>query len=83
MAELGLHSKALMEKYSISKAEADYFVFSGEISNVAYQNKKQHINIVLKSGKIKDIVKASDQLNIKALSKPVIKYYMCYPKKKM
>jgi len=83
ISDLETHHKVLMNKYSISKEEADYFVFSGEITNVAYQSKKQHINIQLKSGKIKDIVKASDQLNLKALSKPVTKYYMCYPKKKM
>ncbi|MDY2586640.1 HD domain-containing protein [Winogradskyella aquimaris] len=82
-SDLNIHNKALMDKYGISKEEADYFVFTGEITNVAYQNKKENINILLKSGKIKDIVKASDQLNLKALSKPVTKYYMCYPKKKM
>ncbi|WP_426430395.1 HD domain-containing protein [Winogradskyella sp. HB-48] len=82
-SDLQTHNEALMNKYGISKEEADYFVFSGEITNLAYQNQKQHINIQLKSGKIKDIVKVSDQLNLKALSKPVTKYYMCYPKKKM
>ena len=82
-SELVLHSNTIMDKYNISKVEADYFVFQGEITNIAYQHKKQNINILLKSGKIKDIVKASDQLNLKALSKPVTKYYMCYPKKKM
>ncbi|WP_111682635.1 HD domain-containing protein [Winogradskyella tangerina] len=82
-SELVAHVEALMAKYSISKDEADYFVFNGEITNVAYQNKNKHINILLKNGKIKDIVKASDQLNLKALSKPVTKYYMCYPKNKM
>ncbi len=82
-SELIDHTKALMETYGISKVEADYFVFQGEITNIAYQNKNKHINILLKNGKIKDIVKASDQLNLKALSKPVTKYYMCYPKKKM
>jgi hypothetical protein len=78
-----LHSEALKNKYDISTYEADYFVFKGEITNQAYQIKKQNINILLKSGKIKDIVKVSDQLNLKALSKPVTKYYMCYPKNKM
>ncbi|WP_299362265.1 HD domain-containing protein [Winogradskyella sp.] len=82
-SELIAHANTLMDDYSVSKAEADYFVFHGEITNVAYQNKKQHINVLLKSGRIKDIVKASDQLNLKALSKPFTKYYMCYPKKKM
>jgi HD superfamily phosphohydrolase len=82
-SDLVLHSETLKNKYNISTYEADYFVFKGEITNQAYQIKKQNINILLKSGKIKDIVKVSDQLNLKALSKPVTKYYMCYPKNKM
>ncbi len=74
------HIYKLMEKYQISEEEASYFVFTGEISNQAYQHDAQHINILHKSGKIEDIVKASDQLNLKALSKTVTKYYMCFPK---
>lgn len=77
------HIQKLMTKYAISRKEADYFVFTGEISNQAYQNDAQQINILHKSGKIEDIVKASDQLNLKALSKPVTKYYICYPKSKI
>ena len=80
---LSHHIERLMEDYSISKYEAEYFVFLGEISNQAYKSKTQNINILHKSGKIEDIVKASDQLNLKALSKPVTKYYICYPKDKM
>lgn len=74
------HRQNLIDAYNISQAEADYFVFTGSISNQAYQLKHQNINILYKSGKIEDIVKASDQLNLKALSKPVTKYYICYPK---
>ncbi len=70
----------LMQRHEITKAEAKYFVFSGKISNQAYQEKNQTINILHKSGEIEDIVKASDQLNLRALSKPVNKYYICYPK---
>ena len=83
ISELISHSNILMDTYNISKVEADYFVFHGKITNVAYQGKKEPINILLKSGKTKTISKASDQLNLKALSKPITKYYMCYPKKKM
>ncbi|MEP5254144.1 HD domain-containing protein [Winogradskyella rapida] len=82
-ANLESHSKALIKKYNISEAEAAYFVFKGRLVNQAYENKFQKIKILFKTGKIKDIVKASDQLNLKALSKPITKYYMCYPKKKM
>lgn len=77
------HLQKLMGRYEISNHEAQYFVFTGEISNQAYQHKTQKINILYKSGKVEDIVKASDQLNLKALSKSVTKYYICYPKDKM
>jgi len=82
-ASLVEHTTALISKYHITEREAKYFVFSGEITNQAYQEKRQNINILFKTGKIKDIVKTSDQFNLKALSKPVTKYYICYPKKKM
>jgi HD superfamily phosphohydrolase len=78
--QLDLHIDNLIRTHNISKEEAEYFVFMGSISNQAYQLKKESINILHKSGKIEDIVKASDQLNLKALSKPVTKYYICYPK---
>ncbi len=74
------HISTFMRKYNISREEAEYFVFSGDISNQAYQLKDKRINILYKSGKIVDITKASDHLNIKTLSKPVTKYYICYPK---
>jgi len=76
------HIDSMMEKYAISEEEAKYFVFTDSISNQAYQLNTKRINILHKSGKIEDIVKASDQLNLKALSKPVTKYYLCYPKVK-
>ncbi|WP_194767547.1 HD domain-containing protein [Tamlana sp. I1] len=76
-------TKALMEVYKITKEEAEYFVFTGTISNQAYQLKEKRITILHKSGKTQDIVKASDQLNLKALSKPVTKYFICYPKDKL
>lgn len=77
---LETHITQFMEQHNISKHEASYFVFKGFISNQAYDLQTQNINILHKTGKIEDIVKASDQLNLKALSRPVTKYYMCYPK---
>ncbi|MEN8879912.1 MAG: phosphohydrolase, partial [Polaribacter sp.] len=56
-----------------------YFIFSEEIKNQAYQTEKP-IYILSKKGKLKDIAKASDQLNLQALTKPVVKYFICYPK---
>jgi len=81
--DLKTHLQHLINKYKISESEAKYFVFTGEISNQAYQLNHHKINILHKSGKIEDIVKASDQLNVKALAKPITKYYICYPKEKL
>lgn len=73
----------VMEQHNLSESEASYFVFSGQMSNQAYMLKTQGINILHKSGRIEDITEASDQFNLKALSKPVTKYYICYPKEKL
>jgi len=70
----------VMENFEISKEEANYFVFSGTTSNTAYHAKDEQIKIMYKNGKTKDVAKASDQFNLKALSQPVIKYYISYPK---
>lgn len=77
------HIKNLKNKYNITDEEASYFVFGGEVTNQAYQSKDQQINILLKTGKVKDINKASNHLNLKVLSKPITKYYICYPKEKL
>lgn len=72
--------ETLQKKYSLSRHEAAYFVFTGSISNQAYKMDIDTINLITKAGKIVDVAKASDQLNLKALSKEVTKYYLCYPK---
>lgn len=65
---------------NLTDAELNYFVFNGEICNQAYDSTKNSIKILFKKGEIKDIITASDHLNIQALSSPVYKYYLCYPK---
>lgn len=71
--------KKFQEKLQLTKDEIDYFVFLQEIKNQAYTSEKP-ILIVNKKGKLKDIARASDQLNLQALTKPVIKHIICYPK---
>lgn len=80
--KLKIHRLALQQKYNISKEEANYFIFEGEIANLAYKDNNENINILQKNGKIRDVVKVSDQFNLKALTKTVTKYYICYPKAK-
>lgn len=69
------------EKFNYSDEELDYFVYHGEICNQAYDSTKNNIQIIYKNGSLKDVTEASDHLNIQALSNPVYKYYICYPKK--
>ncbi len=75
-----LHRQNVMVKYGLDDADAGYFVFTGTIENKAYDQKDQNINILRSNGKLIDVAKASDHLNLKALSETVTKYYICYPK---
>jgi HD superfamily phosphohydrolase len=70
----------VMKKYKLSKKEAEYFVFTESVNNSAYNSAHFKINILHNNNKLEDVAKASDQLNIKMLSKKVTKYFICYPK---
>jgi len=61
-------------------AETDYFIFKGKIKTLGYNKAIEPIKIVKKDRKVEDVVVASDQLNSKAFSKPVTKFYSCFPK---
>ncbi|HET8734965.1 MAG TPA: HD domain-containing protein [Pricia sp.] len=69
------------KKHHLTDHETAYFIFAGSIENQAYDQQYQNIDILKKNGKLVDVAKASDQLNLKALSRKVVKYYVCYPKK--
>lgn len=71
----------VMKRRDLSEEEAAYFVFSGELVNRAYDMGRQNINILAKGGGVRDVASTSDQLNLKVLSEPVVKFYLCYPKK--
>ncbi len=70
----------VMTSYGLEEEDASYFVFGGEVINKAYDDSHQTINILKKSGKVTHLLKESDQLSLKALSKKVTKYYICYPR---
>ena len=78
--EVYLQVKKLTSKYDIDEKFAHYFVFSGSVKNQAYHTENP-IKILFKNDETIDIASASDQLNLQALTKPVEKYYLCYPKK--
>jgi HD superfamily phosphohydrolase len=68
------------KKHNLSTHDASYFVFTGSISNLAYNQSKENITLLRKDGSLIDVAQASDQLHIKALSEKVVKYFQCYPK---
>ena len=78
-ADIDAKISELKSTMNLSDSEARYFVFQMKIQNQAY-NPSMPIKILNKNGELKDIAKASDQLNLQALSKPVIKHFVCYPK---
>jgi len=74
------YKSKLLSLYSISEKEANYFVFKGKLKNQAYNKESEPIRILKKDGSIENLVDSSDQLQVKALSKSVTKYYICFPK---
>lgn len=71
---------AFSRENTISIQEANYFIFRGKIKNQAYSVDAEPIRILMKDMTVEDVVEASDQLNLKTLSKHITKYYICYPK---
>lgn len=69
-----------LKKNIINKKDVDYFIFQKKIKNQAY-SKENPIKLLTKKSNLIDIEAASDLLSIQTLSKPVCKYYLCYPKK--
>lgn len=74
-----VEKELICKKLNLTIEEADFFVYSETLSNNAYNQNKQNINLLLKNGEIMDVSKASDNLNISALATPVEKYCLCYP----
>ena len=63
----------------VTDEEVDFFVYHDILTNKAYNQDKQNINVLMKNGTIVDLSMASDNLNISALAQPVEKYFLCYP----
>lgn len=68
------------KKYDIPLDDAHYFVFSGSITNNLYDISDEKILILTKQGKVINIEKASDILDISILTKKGEKFFLCYPK---
>ncbi len=78
--ELQIFKERFVKGTNSSLLESDYFIFRGKIKSQAYSKVAEPIRILKKDKTIEDVVEASDQLNLKSLSKLVTKYYICFPK---
>ena len=78
--EIGPLQERFAAENNLSIADTNYFIFKGKIKNQAYSKEAEPIRILKKDRTIEDVVEASDQLNLKSLSKSVTKYYICFPK---
>ena len=78
--DINIIKQKVMKKYpQLQENEVNYFVISGNVDNAAYIQNSHQIEIY-DGQKLVDITDASDNFNIKALSKPVRKYFVCYDK---
>lgn len=71
---------SLAEELGLKENQLKYYFQSGELSNSAYMPESGKIVILMKDGTLQDVSTAADLPNIKAISKIVKKYYLCFPK---
>ena len=73
-----------LQKLSIAKGGGEkdmkYFVFTGVMTNRAYNPGKEIIKILTKNGRVVDLTKTSEAINLEPLSQVTERYYICYPK---
>ncbi len=70
----------VLYKYHVAKDDVHYLVDQGQISNLAYDKNKNPIKIIYKNGKVTGFLKASDFNKTETITKPIIKYFLYYPK---
>lgn len=79
--EIEEKKKLIKSTFNVEDDSLDYLLIKGVMSNSGYIPKDKKINILQKDGNVIDISEAVDLPNIKAISKPVQKYFLCWPKK--
>ena len=70
--------EAAAAKFGISKEDAAWLVFAGDVSSSTYNIEKEHIHILFKDGSVKDISEVDNALINQNLMGTVKKYYICY-----
>jgi HD superfamily phosphohydrolase len=66
------------DKLNISESDAGWLVFADEVSSSTYNPEDEHIHILFKDGRVKDISEVDNALINQNLMGKVKKYYICY-----
>jgi HD superfamily phosphohydrolase len=77
---IAAEQERIRQEHQLSTEQLNYFIYSDVLSNRAYNEQKHNINLLLKNGTTVELAEASDNLNISALSTPVEKYFLCFPR---
>lgn len=80
-AYIGEKKEKARKKYRLSDDQVDYFVFTGDAVNTTYQIGDENILLMAKDGTVEEISHVENALIQGALSTPIKKFYICYPKK--
>ncbi len=67
-----------MKKFNMERKEAEYFAFTGSISNSAYNPSDEQIRILYKDGRLRELTAVSDQMDVAVLTRPVQKNFFCF-----
>ena len=73
-------AEGIRNLYGFTHGEERYMLIVDKVKNHAYNNKKGHINLLYKDGHTSDISTAADQMTINALSEPVERHFICFPR---
>jgi HD superfamily phosphohydrolase len=68
------------KEMNMSEKDADYYIFNGTISNLAYTPDAPEVKILHKTGDTSDIATFSDMFDYRFMSERITKYFFCYPK---
>jgi len=75
--EIEIRRYKVMEALNLTYLEASYFVFPGKISNRAYNEQDERIEIVRRSGEVCDFDDISDYFHSGAGNTIIEKYFIC------
>jgi hypothetical protein len=76
--ELSSQRKKVLSKLTVTEADVNWLVYTGEASNSTYNIENEHIKILFKNGHVKDITEVDNALINENIMGTVKKYYICY-----